>query len=218
MRTPPELTDQEFVERMLDPAARHRIANAHGCCDRSMKPLWKKTCDFPRSLERRVTEEQIAEARRQRDEDAARILREHRHDLLFTGMGMERKDAELGEVGNHRFRTRLLNRRGQNIFVEFSFCRERRAYDVEGYVVAERAGLWVDHCFMGSDCNENLCGYRRHEGGGRLPPTEKAVLAFVNRNLNCDFKAMLIDNYTIDAPREEPMCFSPGTAKQSITT
>lgn len=211
MIVPPELTDQEFVERMLDPAERRKVANAHVCCDEFSKPLFRKTCDFPTHLARRVTEEQIVEARRQRDEDAARILREHRHDLLFTGMGVERKGAQLGEVSNHRFRTRLLNRQGHNIFVEFSFCFGRCApnLDGEGYVVAARAGLHVDHCFMGSDCNENLGGYRKHEVGSRLPCTEKAVLAFVNIHLDCNFKRMLIDNYTIDTPGDEPVCFSP---------
>ena len=198
---PKTLTHHELMESLADEKRRNEIAFAHVCCDRLHKPLHRKTCSYPSHRERIVTQEQIAVAAAVREAARVEVLDKGKNGtLLFVGMGMERGDCKAGECANYRFRTRLLNKDGESLFVEFSHVRERgMCKPVRGFI--------IDHCFKGSDSNSNAGNYRSNEGK-EIGKMEENILAFVNIHLGCNFKEMLIDSYNLDAPGEKPLCVS----------
>ena len=192
MSTPREITAETMKEIYTNKKLRNAVANAHSCLDQYMKFKHKKALYYP--IEYIVNEEQIAEAKAERERASAETIRANVGNLLFTGMG---SDKELGGgVTNHRFRAAFMNDAGKSCFVEFSYCDTKHAPDC----------LNID--FFITDYKEERETYNR---GGYVKKDMARVLEFVNNGFGCSFKGVFIDNW--DANSADFVSVSPKAEK-----
>jgi hypothetical protein len=107
--------------------------------------------------------------------------------LVFEGAGWDKCDSAT-DIGNCRIRTRIRNNAGEVIYLEMmgreSNFRERH----EG--AADFIGF-VQHCHI----NDNdTSKYRKFENGTRIKWDAKTLLEWVNKNLNCSFISLDVQN------------------------
>lgn len=108
--------------------------------------------------------------------------------LIFEGAGWDKCDS-CTDVGNCRIRTRIRNNNGEIIYLEM-MGREKSNYSENERNWPDFVGF-VSHCHIkDNDCSK----YRELEKGMRIAWTAKAVLAFVNYNLNCSFDSLRVVN------------------------
>lgn len=165
-----------------NPEFRNQVAYAHGVYKHSTdkEPMRRITCSYP--VVYVVTPEQIAEAQKELDRAKVEMLAGTSGKLVLIGMGMLHKDdPEL--IGNHRVRGYFINKAGQKCFVEFIKGREHSRAE------ACRM-LYPDHAMI-----EGVPISAERKTFGLF--TEANALRFVNLFFNCDFKDMVIDNYTL---------------------
>lgn len=106
--------------------------------------------------------------------------------LIFEGAGWE-KSSSASDIGNCRIRTRIKNNEGEIIYLEMM--------GVEKQVRDGGPGLigYISHCFVGTDCNESKSQYRKLENNSLIWDA-KHLLKWVNKNLNCSFNALDVQN------------------------
>lgn len=178
-----KLTAEKLSEIYTNPELRNQVAFAHGVFRKSddKEPVERITCSYP--IVYIVTPEQIEEAKKELARAKASTLEATRGKLVLIGMGMEQKeDPEL--MNNYRVRGYFMNRTGQKCFVEFMQGRERGS-------VEKARMLYPDHAMIDG---APIAAERKNWG----LYTEKNALRFVNQFFGCDFKELVIDNYTLE--------------------
>lgn len=180
------LTPEKLRDIYSCPDFRNVVAFAHGVYKRSddIEPMHRITCSYPVAYI--VTQEQIYEAGRELARAKAEALESNRGKLVLIGMGMVREDRPY-LMNNYRVRGYFINRNGQKCFVEFMQGR-----NPDGIVEAEM--LYPDFAMI-----EDVPIQQERKCFGLY--TEENALRFVNQNFGCDFKELVIDNYTL-SPEE----------------
>lgn len=176
-------TPERLREIYTNPEFRNQVAHAHGVFrksdDRELEQLI--TCSYPTVYI--VTREQIEEAKRELSRAAVETVEKNRGKLVLIGMGMiQKEDPEL--MNNYRVRGYFLNRLGQRCFVEFIQGREHSR-------VEKNRMLYPDHAMI-----EGVSIGSERQNSGLF--TAKNALDFVNRWFGCDFRELVIDNYTLN--------------------
>lgn len=122
--------------------------------------------------------------------------------LIFEGAGWEK--APSNDVGNCRIRTRIKNNAGDIIYLEINGFEAtkytKRPFPMTGYVM---------HCFN-KDCNES--GPFRNCEHGTFEYNSKALIQWVNENLNCSFDTLSVinDGSLPVHETDKPLCVSHG--------
>lgn len=176
------LTSEKLRDIYTNPEFRNQVAYAHGVFRQSTdkEPLRRVTCSYPVSYI--VTQDQISEAQNELHRAKVEMLETVRGKLVLIGMGMVRKDhPEL--INNYRVRGYFLNRNGQKCFVEFMQGKDR-------HTDTEATRLYPDHAMI-----EGLPILQERKTFGSF--TKADALRFVNLFFGCDFKEVIIDNYTL---------------------
>lgn len=108
--------------------------------------------------------------------------------LLFEGAGME--TAEHNGVGNIRIRTRLQNKAGRVIYLEMVGCKRHKDSVYKTFAFA----CHISHCFDQVDVQSNYTPDLSKYQGPRGKYVKKDILAFVNKELGCDFDHIEVVN------------------------
>lgn len=112
--------------------------------------------------------------------------------LIFEGAGWD-KASSVSDIGNCRIRTRIKNNDGEIIYLEM-MGREKSKWSTHG-----NESDWPDfvgfvqHCHLGTDSN-HISKYRKFENGTRINWQAKHLLEWVNKNLNCSFNSLDVQN------------------------
>lgn len=108
--------------------------------------------------------------------------------LLFEGAGWP--SAESGDVGNCRIRTRIKNNDGVIIYLEMGCTPGKNFRDCRFDLITR-----VDHCHT----HENGgCKWRKLEGMPNFEYSKANIINWVNKNLNCSFTDLVVDNENIE--------------------
>ena len=110
--------------------------------------------------------------------------------LIFEGAGWDKCDSAT-DIGNCRIRTRIKNNDGEIIYLEM-MGREKSKWSTHGH---ERD--WPDYVGFISHCHikdNDTSKYRKFENGTRIVWNAKSVLVFVNKELNCSFDSLRVEN------------------------
>ncbi len=177
-----KLTAEKLSEIYTNPELRNQVAFAHGVFRKSddKEPMERITCSYP--VVYIVTQDQIDEAKREMDRATSESLEKNRGKLVLIGMGMlQKEDPEL--MGNYRVRGHFMNRDGRKCFVEFMQGREHGRDE-------KARMLYPDHAMIDG---APIAGERKNWG----LYTEANALRFVNQFFGCDFRELVIDNYTL---------------------
>lgn len=198
------LTDEKFQEIYSNEEFRNQVADAHSCADSKGHFLHKKALCYP--LEYIVSDEQINTAKEKREADKIEFIRQNVETLIFKGMGSTYSERFPDDVCNHRVRTEFRNIEGHRYFIEF--CR------------GTSDNLQIPHAIdrdLEDLCNEKKYKdqpYNNYAGlelknRPSLPYTKANLLQVVNQHFKCDFKKIIIDNYTLSG-NDGHICNSPG--------
>ncbi len=124
--------------------------------------------------------------------------------LIFEGAGWDKCDSAT-DIGNCRIRPRIQNNKNEIIYLEM-MGREKQS--------GKREMDWpkfvgfVSHCFMGEESN-NVSKYRKFEVGERIVWNARSVLAWVNKNLDCSFSSLSVENDGVRVHDTKlPLCVS----------
>lgn len=187
------LTQDKFKEIYTNEKLRNAVAFAHSVCKSNGEEEYKKALLYPVSY--KVTEEQIKQGNTLRNKKAKKVLKENKHNLLFVGMGMEFEPTLKDGVGNHRIRTKFLNKDGIKCFIELGkgkddnlrvdFALYNYCEDDYNISIKERA----------TKQKYNYMNLEREPLS--LKYTYENVLNLVNKYFNCNFEKMVIDYYNI---------------------
>lgn len=199
-----ELTAEKFAEIYTNEEFRNNVTFAHPCCNSGGHFKHYGTCSYPHRYI--VTQEQMAEARKEYERAKTEIYEKDYNDLLFVGMGSAYEPRFEGDAGNHRIRTTFKNKEGHSYFIE---CIRSTKGD----------GFWVDFTVdvdKKNELNDNpncqaefyqIKGIERKPLG--LKYTKENLLQLVNEHFGCRFKDVVIDNYNIHPDDWEITCESP---------
>lgn len=120
--------------------------------------------------------------------------------LIFEGAGWEK--AESADVGNCRIRTRIKTNNGQIVYLEMGCTPGKNFYNNKFNLVPS-----IYHCH-----HENRSfgsSLRKFEGLLPFEYNKANILSWVNKNLNCSFTELLVDNNGIRVhDTKEPLCSS----------
>ncbi len=203
-----ELTAEKFAEIYTDESFRNSVAFAHPCCDSGGRFKYYGTCTYPQRYI--VTEQHIAEAKKEYERAKAETYEKYSNDLLFVGIGSTYAERYPDDVCNHRIRTEFKNKDGHRYFIEI--CR---GHDDGKYFGGFQITFSIDRDLeirLNSDIHRQ--GEYYHFKGltsRRNNPeyTLTNVLELVNREFDCKFRNIIIDNYNIHPDDREIICESP---------
>lgn len=227
------LSAEKFNEIYTNEKLRNAVAYAHGCYDSSHNFKHFKALCFP--VEYIVTEDQITEAKELLRQAKNRILNTHQNDLLFCCMGMEYSPRFNDDVCNHRIRTEFINKDGRRFFVEFgtglgenlrvdhSIDRDlEKQCDIianevwQKIKIAEKERNFELRDKLRLDLQEahkqpyhNYAGLERMSEISQIKYTKQNILNLVNEKFGCNFKNIVIDQWTIHPDDSEIICISP---------
>jgi hypothetical protein len=197
-----ELTDNKFQEIYTNKELRNEVAYAHACyssLDTGCKFLYFKALHYPEEFI--VTPEQISVAKKLIENERKVILKRYKNTLLFVGFGMAFAPSTPLFVGNHRIRTEFLNAKGERCFIEI--CAK-----------VDHEYMYVTHSILRTpdgDSRKDTNNYRQLERSifsGQRKFTYQNVIDLVNKEFDCHFKEMYLDEYDV-GNFDEPICFSP---------
>lgn len=190
METLITLTDNLFETIYTDKKMRNAVAYAHQCCDSQSNFLHFKAMNYPENY--KVTSEQMKAAQEEIQADKKRLIIDYAGKLVLIGMGMQYQPNYEDDVCNHRVRGEFYNKEGRKFFVEFGTSRDYITTRVDHAIDRDLE----DQCKKSGDQPYN--NYRQLERLSSYPKyTLSNLLYFVNRNFDCDFKEIVIDNYTL---------------------
>ena len=199
-----ELTKEKFAEIYTNEEFRLKVANPHPCCDTLSKFLHYGTCTYPQRYI--VTEEQIAEAKRELQRAKAAIYEKHGNDLLFVGNGWDYPPRYEDDPCNHRISTEFTNKDGKRFFVEF--CR---AVKGDGFIISWAIDRDKEIECEGDSLRQNE--YYNYRGLMRrkfdLSYTKSNLLKLVNEEFDCLFRNIIVDQFTIHLTDRKVICESP---------
>lgn len=123
--------------------------------------------------------------------------------LVFEGAGWDKTESAT-DIGNCRIRTRIKNRAGEIIYLEM-MGREKSKFNKNELNWPDFVGF-VSHCHIKDN---DLSKYRQLEKGMQLSWDAKSLLQWVNKNLNCAFTALDVQNDGVRVHDTElPLCES----------
>ena len=202
-----ELTPEKFAEIYTSAKFRNEVAFAHSHNDSAGRFKYKATCSYPTTYI--VTNEQIAEAKKELERAKKELHEKHYNDLIMVGMGCDFDPRFEGDIANHRVRTQFKNPYGRTFFIEVGTYRDTDL-------------MWFDYVMdvdlqkkresqVNYDTPQDYYNYKNLE---RKEPfvkyTKQALLDFVNKHFDCNFKKVIVSSYTADAPKDyEAICESP---------
>lgn len=212
-----ELISDKFKDIYTDEEFRNDVAFAHGVADKNGNNKYRKTCSYP--IEYIVTEEQIAEAEKERLRAKKQTVKDNKGKLMFVGMGMTYEPRYEDDVCNHRIRTSFVNAEGKMYFIELGTgnghqmrCDHSVDRDLE-YEYEEMAAKlrkeresvkkysdeWDELCLqIDKYTTQVYYNYKGLEHMRDMPKyTLQNVLNLVNKYFNCNFKEIVIDNYNV---------------------
>lgn len=197
------LTPEKFQDIFTDEKLRNQVASAHKCCDRDGNFKHLKTASYP--IEYIVTEEQKEKAQIERDLAEIKSLEENRNKLLFVGMGMPCEAEGRSTLTNHRIRTTFLNNEGEKFLVEIIRTNQENKREYGYFDFAIHIGESDPFGY------KKKYNYRGLERAGLYLMTEQNILNLINREFNCSFEELVIDNYNIGAicSENKHICESP---------
>ncbi len=196
------LTDEKFNEIYSNENFRNSVAFAHGYCNAGGELINRQTCSYP--VRYIVTDAQIEKAKKELKRAKQETFEKHFNDLLFVGMGMEYPARYEDDVCNHRIRTEFLNKDGKQFFVEFGTGRgeEMRVdYSVDRDLEKIRKSE--------KSQRQDYYNYKNLEKMQPIKYTKTNILNLVNNVFICDFKKIVVDNYTVSCNDKEIICVSP---------
>ena len=127
--------------------------------------------------------------------------------LVFEGAGCSNTGGN--DVTNCRLRTRIENNKGRIIYLEIG-GHETHKYS-PGYMKNYTIAGHVGHCFYGDrreDARKNyspgLCEIEHY----CYEYTQKNIIDFVNKKLDCSFDNMMISDIVRVHDTEKPLCLS----------
>lgn len=199
-----ELTAEKFAEIYTNEEFRNRVAFAHQCCDSGGRFKYFGTCSYPQRFI--VTEQQIAEAKKEYERAKAEVYDKYYNDLLFVGMGSDYAPRYEGDPCNYRIRTEFTNKDGHRFFIELSR-------------MAKGDGMWITFSLdrdrqieLNDDPHRQGEYYNFHNLQNKdlgQTYTHDNILRLVNAHFDCCFKNIVIDNYNIHPDDREIICESP---------
>jgi len=203
-----KVSDKELTTMILKSKEfRNSVATAHGVGNKEGHLLFKGTCSYPKRY--KVSEEMILKAKAIRSRATKKTLKQNKNNLLFVGMGWHKAESA-GTVGNCRIRTIIKNDKGQDIFIELSSGKNFNKKDNKNYI-------HCDFCFIvekkGDDYQEKEIqyNYMNLESGtwkNKIEWTTTNILNYINKNLSCSFKKIVIDNFDIYMEKDVVICES----------
>lgn len=199
-----ELTAEKFAEIYTNEYFRNSVAFAHQCCDSGGRFKHYGTCTYPQRYI--VTEQQIAEARKEYERAKAEVYDKHYNDLLFVGMGSAYEPRFEGDAGNHRIRTTFKNKDGHSYFIECIRSTNGDGFWVDFTVDVDKKIELNDHPDRQAEFYQ-IKGIERKPLG--LKYTKENLLQLVNKYFDCHFKNVVIDNYNIHPDDRKIICESP---------
>ena len=180
---------------------RNSVSTAHGVQLRDGS-TFKGTCSYPKRY--KVSEEMILKAKAIRSRATKKTLKQNKNNLLFVGMGWHKAESG-GNVGNCRIRTIFKNNDNKNIFVEFGSGHSFNKSDKKNY-------LNFDFCFIveeeEKDTKYNYLNLESSTWNKQIEYTKENILNFVNKELNCSFSNMFVDNFDIYPKENQVLCES----------
>lgn len=227
--TSQELTNEQFQDIYTSEKFRNEVATAHKCMAKESKFSHFESCSYP--IRYKVTEEQINEAKRVKEESKKKAIKNVANKLVFVAMGGDYEPRYNDDVCNHRIRTTFLNPEGKKFFIEFGRGREDEIRidhsidrDLQNYYekqssnvrdeinrnggfhkVAQSDPLMLDYKkYQGQP-------YQNYKGLERINLTEKYtlqnLLKLVNENFECNFKEIEVDKFNLSP--DDFTCKSP---------
>lgn len=187
------LTPDKLQEIYTDENFRNAVAYAHQSCDKDGKFKHFETCTYPTRY--KVTPEQIQEAQTEKDRVTNEKLQNIGNKLVFVGMGMTYAPQFADDVCNHRIRTYFENAEGTRFFMELS--KSGRNHET----------AHVSHAIKDPDTDNEINNYKGIEYNCTPKYAIGAILDFVNKQFNCHFMEIEIDNYNLSC--EQFTCKSP---------
>jgi hypothetical protein len=201
MKTTITLTDEKLQDIYTDEQFRNQVANAHSCLDSNHNFKHKQTCSYPTTYI--VTEEQIELAKVEKLRAKEQFIKDHENALIFIGMGMTYEPTEGNDVGNYRVRTQFTNPNGRTFFIEV--CGGSNDYkshvtysidvDLQKRRESEKPYIQDYYNYNGLERNANPIY------------TKESLLSLVNRQFDCNFSEIIIDNYNLSP--DDITCKSP---------
>ena len=190
---------------------RNAVASAHGCTDTENTYYFKGTCTYPKRY--KVNDEQIKIAKQIKSQSMKETFESNRNNLFFIGMGYPGA-TNTGDVNNCRIRTVLTNVDAVNIFIELIGCTNisnpkdtTRYIDVDFcFITVKKSNKTVDSKML----DDFQYDYKQLESNTlkrHLEWNKRNILNFVNKELNCNFKEIFIDNYDCNIDDDyTPIC------------
>lgn len=180
-----KMTDEEFEQINTNDKLLHSVVYAHGTS--KYDDLFIAFGEYPK--EYLVTKKQIAKARQIFDDKKIILKQKYRtnNTLVFVGMGMSFKSKNKLYINNHRIRAQFKNKDNKLCFIE--------------------VGTTTDKNFM--RCDHSIYDYNKHkqnennynnlERSPKQKYTYNNLLNLINKNFECNFSQIVIDNYTFSS-------------------
>jgi hypothetical protein len=184
------LTEEKFLEIYTNEKLRNAVAYAHICADSKGNFLHRKALMFPISY--KVTNEQVEAANIELNKAKEKAKIKNIGKLVLIGMGMEYTERYADDVCNHRVRGEFLNKYGKKYFIEFG----------TGRITGE---MRIDHSIdrdseeLTKNGNEQPYKNCKDLERRKFYPkyTKTSILELINKEFECNFKEIIIDNYTL---------------------
>jgi hypothetical protein len=188
------LTEEKFLEIYTNEKLRNAVAYAHICNDSKGNFLHRKALMFPISY--KVTNEQVEAANIELNKAKEKAKVENIGKLVFIGMGMEYPERYPNDVCNHRVRGEFINKYGKKYFIEFGTGRITGEMRIDHSIDRD---LEEQNKDKSKQQYNNCKDLERRKFYPKYTKTD--ILELINKEFDCNFKEVVIDNYTL-SPNE----------------
>jgi hypothetical protein len=184
------LTAEKLTEIYSNEKLRNAVAYAHICADSKGNFKHYKALMYPISYI--VTKEQIEEAKKELENAKKEYLKNYANKLVLIGMGMEYPERYPDDVCNHRVRGEFLNKYGKKYFIEFGTGRITGEMRIDHSIDRDLEEQTKDSSKQPYNNCKNL---ERRKFYPKYTKTD--ILELINREFECNFKEIVIDNHTL---------------------
>ena len=186
----PEIMQGIYTNEKL----RNAVAFAHACHSSfatGNQFRYRKALGWPISY--KVTDEQIQEAKTEKERAKKELLTRLGNKLVFVGMGMEYDTRYEGDPCNHRIRTEIINSQETCYFIEVGRGRgdEMRVDHSINRTLQDRMKDGTEHqsIFHNWRGLERTCNPPKY--------TKQNIINLVNNAFECKFTEMVVDYYNL---------------------